>query len=164
MRMGAAAVVVTTELNYPTAHGSTARVMGRATDGRVRGGLITMRRETKSEREQWTAFCEGRETAKESKYHNEREGKYASKHEAQVAGDLAALARAGKILDLQEQVRIVLVPGDGKLRPIVYIADFTYLDREGKRHVLDAKGFKTAIYRLKKRMAALLLGITIEDV
>lgn len=30
--------------------------------------------------------------------------------------------------------------------------------------LLDAKGFKTQMYRLKKRMAAVLLRITIEEV
>jgi hypothetical protein len=57
----------------------------------------------------------------------------------------------------------VLVPGDGKLRPIIYIADFYYTDLDGTPHVVDAKGFKTQVYRLKKRMAALLLNITIEE-
>jgi len=57
-----------------------------------------------------------------------------------------------------------LVPGNGKLAPIYYVADFTYIDTEGNMYVLDAKGFKPAIYRLKKRMAALLLGIEIEEV
>ena len=37
------------------------------------------------------------------------------------------------------------------------------VDRTGKRRVFDAKGYKTQIYRLKKRMAALLLGIEIEE-
>jgi hypothetical protein len=57
-----------------------------------------------------------------------------------------------------------LVPGDGKLRPVIYVADFTYLDQNDQLHVVDAKGFKTPIYRLKKRMAALLLHIKIEEV
>ena len=122
-----------------------------------------MRRESKSEREAWTRHFDGGES-KVNKYSAEREGKYASKHEAEAAGKYAALARAGIITELEEQALIVLVPGDGKLRPVVYVADFRYRDREGALHIVDAKGYKTAIYRLKKRMAALLLHITIEEV
>ena len=118
----------------------------------------------RQEREAWTAFVEGREAGKESKYHSKRAGTYASRHEAEVAGSLAALESGGKIRELRQQVRIVLVPGDGKLRPVVYVADFTYIDPDGKLHILDAKGFKTPVYRLKKRMAALLLHIDIEEV
>ena len=124
-----------------------------------------MRRD--SQRAAWTAYFEGSEAPKTNKYGvapKWERGKYASKHEAAEAAKLAALASRGMITDLQEQVRIVLVPGDGKLRPIIYIADFTYKDADGFTHVCDAKGFKTAIYRLKKRLAALLLGLTIEEV
>lgn len=122
-----------------------------------------MRRESKAERAAWSKHF-GDEVAGPSKYGNEKEGKYHSKYEAEVAGKLAALEHMGKITNLKEQVRIVLVPGNGRLRPIIYVADFTYLDLDGGLHVLDAKGFKTAIYRLKKRMAALLLDVTIEEV
>lgn len=121
-----------------------------------------MKRESKSERDAWTAHIEGTEQAKASKYRNERAGKYASKREAEVAANLHALNSRGLIKELREQVRIVLVPGNGKLRPVVYVADFTYQDEIGF-HIIDAKGFKTQIYRLKKRLAALLLGIEIEE-
>ncbi len=119
------------------------------------------------QREAWTAYFEGREPAKENKYHvapKWERGPYASKHEGAVAGSLDALQRAGKISELREQVRIVLVPQNGKLRAIAYIADFVYKDADGFTHVCDAKGFKTPVYRLKKRLAALLLGLTIEEV
>ena len=99
-----------------------------------------------------------------SKYHAVRTNGYASRKEANVAAQLQALHRAGNIVDLKEQVHIILIPGNGKLKGITYIADFTYEDPDGTPHVLDAKGYKTAIYRLKKRMAALLLGIVIEEV
>jgi len=42
--------------------------------------------------------------------------------------------------------------------------DFYYCDLDGTPHIVDAKGFKTAVYRLKKRLAALLLHVTIEEV
>lgn len=120
----------------------------------------------KAEREAWTQFVDGTKstpTDAPSKYFNERAGKYASKHEADTAGKLAALQQAGMISELKEQVRIILVPGQPPLKPILYIADFTYIDAVGKFHVLDSKGFKTQVYRLKKRLAALLLNIEIEE-
>ncbi len=122
-----------------------------------------MRRETKAEREAWTRYVDGGE-AKVNKYSAERTGHYASKHEAEAACKYAALARAGIISELKEQDRIILVPGDGKLRPITWIADFTFMDRDGVKHYVDAKGFKTQVYRLKKRLAALLLNLQIEEV
>ena len=124
-------------------------------------------RERRGEREAWTALVEGREAAPANKYGvapKEERGKYASKHEAQAAVKYQALARVGQIRDYEEQKRITLVPGDGELRSIVYVADFYYVDPDGNPHVVDAKGYKTAIYRLKKRLAALLLHITIEEV
>lgn len=124
-----------------------------------------MRRESAKERAEWTALIEGRK-AKENKYGvapKEERGKYASRHEAEEAAKLWALAAHGKIRDFEEQKRLVLVPGNGKLRPVVWVADFFYVDERGA-HWVDAKGYKTPIYRLKKRLAALLLGIEIEEV
>lgn len=124
-----------------------------------------MRRETAREREQWTAFVEGRDpvTNKYGVAPKEARGKYASRREAQEAVKLWALQSRGQIRDLEEQKRLVLVPGDGKLRPVVWVADFFYRD-DGGEHWIDAKGFKTPVYRLKKRLAALLLHIEIEEV
>lgn len=121
-------------------------------------------RESHSERAAWTAFVEGGEAAKPSKYGNERKNGYASIHEANEAAKYQLLASRGKIKDYEEQKRITLVPGNGKLRPIIYVADFYYVDLDGTPHIVDAKGFKTQVYRLKKRMAALILHIEIEEV
>lgn len=125
-----------------------------------------MMRENGADRAAWTAYFEGNSNPVNKygvapKYER---GKYASKHEANAAVNYQALARAGKIKDYEEQKHIILVPGDGKLRPIIYVADFYYIDLDGTPHMVDAKGYKTAIYRLKKRMAALLLRIVIEEV
>ena len=116
------------------------------------------------DREAWTAFVEGRD-AKQNKYgvsDKERRGKYASAHEAQEAAKLAALERSGKIQDLREQVSFVLVPGYGKIRPIRYVADFVWMEN-GREIVADAKGCKTPLYRLKRKMMQLLLGIEIVE-
>jgi hypothetical protein len=121
-------------------------------------------RERRGEREAWTAFVEGTTAAKPNKYGAVRSGGYASKHEERVAGDLAALQRTGVIKDLREQVSYTLVEGQGKIRPMRYVADFVYVDKEGITHVCDAKGYtKDKVYRLKKKMMLLLHGIEIEE-
>ena len=120
---------------------------------------------SKKERELWTAFVDGTEPAKETKYRAEKSDKYASKHEADVAAKLQALEKASMIRELQEQVRFELVAGRDGVSGVSYVADFVYLDLEGVKHVLDAKGYKwNRTYRTKKRMMFLLLGITIEEV
>ena len=122
-----------------------------------------MRRESRAEREAWTAFVDGGEAEKKSKYGNERSGKYQSKYEAEVAQKLDVLFRAGEIFNLREQVPFTLIEGNGRVRKITYVADFVYFDKDGKRHVCDAKGCKTAIYRLKRKIMILLHGIEIEE-
>ena len=118
----------------------------------------------RAERDAWTAHITGEKPRATAKYQNQRSGKYASKKEADVAMKLQALERRGKITDLKEQVRIELVPGRDGVRSVTYWADFTYDDEDGKYHVLDAKGVRTTAYKIKKRLAYLLLGITIEEV
>jgi len=122
-----------------------------------------MRRESKKDREAWTAFFEGKSPV-ENKFGNDRTKEFASKYEAQVAANLDALYRAGKIKELRFQVPLVLVEGSGKIRPIKYVADFTYVDEKGVKHWVDAKGCKTPMYRLKRKLAILLHGIEIEEV
>lgn len=123
-----------------------------------------MRLERKGDREAWTAHVEGTAVPAANKYGAERQGKYASKHERDVASALGALARCGDITDLREQVSFTLVPGNGKIRPIRYIADFVYVDAAGKTIVIDAKGYtKNQVYRLKKKLLLLLHGIQIEE-
>lgn len=114
----------------------------------------------------WTSFVEGNQARRPPKYGNIREGKYASKREAAMAGMFSALERAGAIRELREQVPFILIPKDGRLQAIKYIADFTYSDRDGF-HVIDVKGgeaTKTAVYRLKRRLMKQVHGITIEEV
>lgn len=122
-----------------------------------------MRRETKQEREAWTSHIEGTAAPKPNKYGAVRTNGYASKHESEVAASLAMLQGAGHISDLREQVSYVLVQGNGKLRPIRYIADFVYVDA-GKETVADAKGYsKNPVYRMKKKMMKLIHGIEIKE-
>lgn len=81
-----------------------------------------------------------------------------SKREAARYGELKLLERAGKIRDLQRQVRVELVPPfncDGKhFRGIYYVVDFTYTDSEGSEVWEDVKGMKTPVYLLKRKLVA----------
>lgn len=119
-----------------------------------------MRKETKAERAAWTEHFLGGKQVKPSKYRAVRTEGYASKRERDVAAKLWALERAGKISGLREQVPFVLVEGRGNVRGIRYIADFCY-EEDGRQVVADAKGYKTPIYVLKRKLMFLLLGITV---
>ena len=71
--------------------------------------------------------------------------------------ELKLLLRAGEIKDLVLQQDFELQPsykkGQKKVAAIKYIADFTYYDiREEKQVIEDVKGFKTAMYLVKKKM------------
>ena len=85
-------------------------------------------------------------------------------------GGLRLLERAGKIKDLKRQVKYVLIPAQrdetGKVveREMSYIADFEYFDLErGEKVVEDCKGFKTEVYRIKKKMMLWVHGIRVKE-
>ena len=81
--------------------------------------------------------------------------------------------KRGEITNLKRQVPIEIqeaftMPTGEKIQAINYIADFTYSDvKEGKYygdyHIVDTKGFKTDVYKLKKKLLA-YKGIYIEEV
>lgn len=98
--------------------------------------------------------------------------------------DLTMLEKAGKIQDLQRQVKFVLIPTQrefcneiykkgknkgcfkpGKLleKECNYYADFVYLEA-GKLVVEDAKGFRTKEYRIKRKLMLKEYGIRIKEV
>lgn len=83
--------------------------------------------------------------------------KFDSQKEANRYLDLLVLQRAGLIQDLHRQVRFELQPSykkNGKtIRAITYIADFVYYDTfKGEKIVEDTKGYRTEIYKLKKKI------------
>ena len=79
------------------------------------------------------------------------------------------MERAGRITDLRRQVKFVLIPSqrgeDGKVieKQVTYIADFVYL-KDGKTVVEDSKGYRTEVYRLKKKMMLYFFHIRIQEV
>lgn len=107
--------------------------------------------------------------------------KFDSKKEAKRYKDLLLLEQAGTIKDLQRQVKYVLIPAQyapdiigkrgghkrGKLleRECSYVADFVYTDTEsGQTVVEDVKGFRTEVYKIKKKLLLERYGIQIKEV
>ena len=109
---------------------------------------------------------------KENKYHNIKttydDITFDSKKESQVYARLKTMERFGLIKDLKLQVEYELMPRfelNGKTyRKTTYIADFTYVSVEDdKLHVIDVKGVKTDVYKLKKKLMAYIHKIEIEE-
>ena len=93
-----------------------------------------------------------------------------SKKEAARFQELRLLERAGEIQDLRCQVPFELVPAQrdakGKLveRPVKYLADFVYQNcATGERVVEDVKGYRTDVYKIKRRLMNHLYGIDIKE-
>ena len=91
-----------------------------------------------------------------------------SKHEANRWCELKLLEKAGEISDLRRQVKFELIPAsyeNGKLlaRSISYIADFVYR-QNGLNVIEDAKGCKTEVYKIKKKLVLWKFGIEIREV
>ena len=92
-----------------------------------------------------------------------------SKHEAKRFAELQMMERAGEIWGLETQVPFELIPAqrtpDGKtVRPVTYIADFVYYQVGKTKIVEDAKGFRTDVYKLKKKLMLQVYGIWIREV
>ena len=93
-----------------------------------------------------------------------------SKKEATRYLILKQMEKAGLIKDLELQKKYVLIPAqkiDGRLveRECSYVADFVYKDiASGNTVVEDTKGFRTDVYKLKKKMMLYFHGILITEV
>ena len=99
--------------------------------------------------------------------------RFASKKEARRFAELKLLEKAGEITGLLLQPRYDLyVVGNGagnepagyQAQIGCYVADFTYFDRRSQRVVVeDTKGFKTRLYRWKKKHVEAQYGIEIKE-
>lgn len=89
-----------------------------------------------------------------------------SKKEGAYYLKLKLLEENGIISDLKLQVKFELQPkfqfGNKTIRAINYIADFTYI-QDNKLHIVDTKGMRTDVYKLKKKMME-YKGYEIEEV
>ena len=107
-----------------------------------------------------------------------------SRKEARRHNELLLLQRAGKITDLQRQVKYELIPAqyetyerygkngqrlkDGVRlleRKVEYVADFVYTIADtGENVVEDTKGVKTKDYIIKRKLMLAVHGIRIKEV
>lgn len=110
---------------------------------------------------------------KQNKYKNksvEYHGiKFDSKKEMAYYMKLELLEQKGIIKDLELQKSFELQPSfklNGKTyKKITYRADFSYVSvQDNKIHIVDTKGFRTEVYKLKKKMFAYKYGIEIEEI
>ena len=106
--------------------------------------------------------------------------RFASQKEGRRYQELKLLERAGEIWDLELQPRFpLLVPSTsgmvmraakaiaegGSFRIGEYRGDFAYRDKRADGRVVeDVKGFKTPLYRWKKRHVEAQYGIEIREV
>lgn len=106
-----------------------------------------------------------------------------SKKESKRWQELCLLQRAGKITDLQRQVKFILIPTQYEKFPrysdktgkrlkdgirtleqeCSYVADFVYM-QDGKRVVEDTKGVKTKDYIIKRKLMLSVHGIKIKEI
>lgn len=107
-----------------------------------------------------------------------------SMKETRRFAELSLLEKAGKITDLQTQVKFVLIPSQrepdtvgkrggikrGKVieKECSYIADFTYKDENGVLRVEDVKGYRGggayAIFTVKRKLMLYVHGIKIKEI
>lgn len=95
------------------------------------------------------------------KYHNIKTFsngiKYDSKKEARRGDELRLMEKAGLISDLERQKRFVLQEGftnnkGEKIRPITYIADFYYKEKNWIAEDVKSSATKTEVYKIKKKL------------
>ena len=94
--------------------------------------------------------------------------KFDSKREYERYQVLRAMERNGEIMDLRTQVTYTLIPSQyiGRKcveRPLKYIADFTYV-HGGETVCEDVKGYRTDVYRIKRKLMLYIHGIRVHEV
>lgn len=93
---------------------------------------------------------------KPSKYHSKRvyvDGiLFDSKKEATYYSELKLRLRAGEIKGFCLQPEFILVPGTEGQKPITYRADFITFYPDDTVEVVDTKGVKTDVFRIKEKL------------
>lgn len=82
--------------------------------------------------------------------------KYDSKFEAGVARDLDLRVRAGEIKDWDNQFKVECIPYDSNGDPVhkckvSHKVDFRVHELDGSFTLLEAKGFETADYKMRRK-------------
>lgn len=117
--------------------------------------------------EDWNALKETCQScAKSNKYHARKmvvDGeKFDSIHEASIYHDLALLQRQGLLRNLERQITYRLEING--LLICKYIADFRCIRIATEEvEIVDAKGVRTPVYRLKKKLMKAIHGIEIKE-
>lgn len=99
-----------------------------------------------------------------SKYNNKRtivDGlKFDSKKEAERYSHLKLLEKAGVIskLKLQQPYKLII----NGFHVCTYISDFEYL-QDGKKVIEDAKGVRTSVYIIKRKLMKAIYNIEIKE-
>lgn len=103
-----------------------------------------------------------------SKYNNVKvklDGEWFDSHKEGLRyRELQLLERAGEISGIERQVTYELIPKQPGERAMKYIADFRYKNKEGQTIVEDVKGFKTEVYKIKRKLMKYVHGITVQEV
>lgn len=104
-----------------------------------------------------------------NKYRNQKTNidgiTFDSKREAQRYAELCLLQREGKIQSLRRQVPFELIPKQEGERACTYVADFVYhIAGTGELVVEDAKGMRTDVYKIKRKLMLWRHGIKISEV
>jgi hypothetical protein len=90
--------------------------------------------------------------------------KFDSKWEAERYGQLASMALAGVVKDLERQVKYEIVVNNYKI--CRYVADFAYTliheDGTEEKIVEDAKGVQTTDFKLKMKLMKAVFNIDIK--
>jgi len=102
---------------------------------------------------------ENKTSTNKNKYNNKKpivDGiKFDSKKEARFYQNLKLLKAAGEVKDFELQPNFVLLEKDKDRvtgRGIKYIADFKITYSNGSVEVVDVKGYKTQVYKIKKKL------------
>lgn len=96
-----------------------------------------------------------------NKYGNKHENGFASRREARRHEELMLRQKARHISELRCQVPFRIEINDELV--CTYKADFTYVEG-GALVVEDTKGYRTPVYRLKKKLMKAVHGIEIKEV
>jgi len=104
--------------------------------------------------------------ARPSKYGNVKTNGYASIKESKRAFQLKLMQEAGQIRNLREQVSYLLIPKQEGERACKYVADFVY---EAWNTAIwlpvveDCKGYRTEIYKIKRKLMLMVHGIRVHE-
>lgn len=96
----------------------------------------------------------GKLTSKKQTYGG---NKYDSTFEAKVAEDLDWQLKVGDLVEVQRQVKIPLIVNG--ILVCNYYVDFKTKDKHGQINYVEAKGFSTQLFILKKKLFLALLPI-----